>query len=38
VRGLFFLTSLGLSFVGVRGSVTAGIAPKPRRSGVGAGA
>jgi preprotein translocase subunit SecG len=27
--GLFFLTSLGLSFVGVRGSVTSGITAKP---------
>jgi preprotein translocase subunit SecG len=27
--GLFFLTSLGLSFVGVRSSVTAGITAKP---------
>jgi preprotein translocase subunit SecG len=27
--GLFFLTSLGLSFVGVRGSVTSGLMTKP---------
>jgi len=27
--GLFFLTSLGLSFVGVRGSVTSGLTAKP---------
>lgn len=26
---LFFITSLGLSFVGMRGSVAAGLAPKP---------
>src|SRR5262249_41192947 len=39
---LFFLTSLGLSFVGMRGSVAAGIAPKvpaktaPAQAGTGA--
>jgi len=27
--GLFFLTSLGLSFVGVRSSVTSGLTAKP---------